>query len=208
MALPHILAGLLLPRDRSKTLRALVGAEPLVQAKAAEVQRLQLFLPEAAWDGKKAQGSYRLEGLCPIVLERQNTLHHHERLVPALRQVAHAGVAGVCLLLLCSFFSYFFSKVVKRSPATHAPTTLRTIRSRPVPELAAWCPGSKTRWARPSCSGHDKGRLALGAEPFSVDNCLSLTCAIGRAICARCFPNADTIVVSAWTIIQFEKHFV
>lgn len=37
------LAGLLMPRDRSKTLTALVGAEPLVQAQAAEVQRLQFF---------------------------------------------------------------------------------------------------------------------------------------------------------------------
>lgn len=44
------LAGLLMPRDRSKTLTALVGAEPLVQAQAAEVQRLQFFLSEAAWD--------------------------------------------------------------------------------------------------------------------------------------------------------------
>ena len=46
------LSGLLLPRDRSKTLTALVGAEPLVQAEAAEVQRLQFFLSEAAWDGE------------------------------------------------------------------------------------------------------------------------------------------------------------
>lgn len=37
------LSGLLLPRERSKTLTALVGAEPLVQAQAAEVQRLQFF---------------------------------------------------------------------------------------------------------------------------------------------------------------------
>jgi SRSO17 transposase len=44
------LAGLLMPRDRSKTLTALVGAEPLVQAQAAEVQRLQFFLSEATWD--------------------------------------------------------------------------------------------------------------------------------------------------------------
>lgn len=44
------LSGLLLPRERSKTLAALAGAEPLVQAQAAEVQRLQFFLSEAAWD--------------------------------------------------------------------------------------------------------------------------------------------------------------
>ena len=46
------LSGLLLPRDRSKTLTALVGAEPLVQAQAAQVQRLQFFLSEAAWDAE------------------------------------------------------------------------------------------------------------------------------------------------------------
>jgi len=46
------LAGLLLPRERSKTLTALVGAEPLVQAQAAEVQRLQFFLSEATWDAE------------------------------------------------------------------------------------------------------------------------------------------------------------
>ncbi|MFL6632083.1 MAG: hypothetical protein ACJ8HJ_07190 [Massilia sp.] len=44
------LAGLLMPRDRSKTLTALVGAEPLVQSQAAEVQRLQFFLSEAGWN--------------------------------------------------------------------------------------------------------------------------------------------------------------
>lgn len=44
------LAGLLAPRDRPKTLTALAGAEPLVQAQAAPVQQLQFFLSEAAWD--------------------------------------------------------------------------------------------------------------------------------------------------------------
>ena len=47
------LSGLLLPRDRSKTLTALVGAEPLVQAQAAEVQRLQFFLSESTWDADR-----------------------------------------------------------------------------------------------------------------------------------------------------------
>jgi SRSO17 transposase len=44
------LAGLLRPRDRNKTLTALAGAEPIVEAHAAEVQRLQFFLSEAKWD--------------------------------------------------------------------------------------------------------------------------------------------------------------
>src|ERR1035437_3278577 len=42
------LAGLLLPRDRNKTLTALAGGEPIVQA--PPVQRLQWFLSDANWD--------------------------------------------------------------------------------------------------------------------------------------------------------------
>src|SRR6266436_9421478 len=46
------LAGLLLPRDRNKTLTALVGAEPITQAQTAPVQQLQCFLSEADWDAE------------------------------------------------------------------------------------------------------------------------------------------------------------
>ena len=46
------LQGLLLPRDRNKTLTALAGAEPVVAAQAAAVQRLQLFLSESTWDAE------------------------------------------------------------------------------------------------------------------------------------------------------------
>jgi SRSO17 transposase len=44
------LQGLLLPRDRNKTLTGLAGAEPIVGAQHREVQRLQWFLSESAWD--------------------------------------------------------------------------------------------------------------------------------------------------------------
>ena len=44
------LQGLLLPRDRNKTLTALVGTEPIVGAQAAPVQQLQFFLSESTWD--------------------------------------------------------------------------------------------------------------------------------------------------------------
>jgi hypothetical protein len=37
------LAGLLLPRDRPKTLTAIAGAEPWVQAQSPKVQQLQCF---------------------------------------------------------------------------------------------------------------------------------------------------------------------
>jgi hypothetical protein len=44
------LQGLLLPRERNKTLTALAGTEPVVGAQAAPVQRLQWFLSESPWD--------------------------------------------------------------------------------------------------------------------------------------------------------------
>jgi DDE superfamily endonuclease len=44
------LQGLLLPRDRNKTLTALAGAEPVVGAQHAAVQDLQWYLSESTWD--------------------------------------------------------------------------------------------------------------------------------------------------------------
>lgn len=41
------LQGLLLPRDRNKTLTGLVATEPVVGAQAAPAQRLQFFLSES-----------------------------------------------------------------------------------------------------------------------------------------------------------------
>jgi SRSO17 transposase len=48
--LREYLQGLLLPRDRNKTLTGLAGAEPITGAQHRGVQRLQWFLSEAAWD--------------------------------------------------------------------------------------------------------------------------------------------------------------
>src|SRR2546423_15112358 len=44
------LAGLLAPRDRTKTLTALAGAEPVTGSKLPAVQRLQFFLSESVWE--------------------------------------------------------------------------------------------------------------------------------------------------------------
>jgi SRSO17 transposase len=57
------LTGLRLPRDRAKTLTALAGAEPLVQAQAPAVQRLQFFLSESTWDAE-AINQQRVALLC------------------------------------------------------------------------------------------------------------------------------------------------
>jgi SRSO17 transposase len=59
------LQGLLLPRDRNKTLTALAGTEPVVGAQAAPVQRLQFFLSEASWDAA-AVNRRRLEVLWAV----------------------------------------------------------------------------------------------------------------------------------------------
>jgi len=47
------LQGLLLPRDRNKTLTALAGAEPVLGAQHAAVQGLQFFLSESPWDAEQ-----------------------------------------------------------------------------------------------------------------------------------------------------------
>lgn len=67
------LAGLLLPRDRHKTLTALAGAEPIVEAQAAPVQRRQVFVSEATWDAE-AVTAQRL-----ALLTRQSATAPHAR---------------------------------------------------------------------------------------------------------------------------------
>jgi DDE superfamily endonuclease len=49
-ALRAYLQGLLLPRERNKTLTALAGAEPVSGAQHPAVQELQWFLTESTWD--------------------------------------------------------------------------------------------------------------------------------------------------------------
>jgi hypothetical protein len=62
-AIRAYLHGLLLPRERNKTLTGLAGTEPVVGAQAAPAQRLQGFLSEAAWDAD-ALNDRRLELAC------------------------------------------------------------------------------------------------------------------------------------------------
>jgi SRSO17 transposase len=57
------LRGLLLPRDRNKTLTGLAGAEPITGAQHREVQRLQWFLTESAWD-HEVVNERRVRRLC------------------------------------------------------------------------------------------------------------------------------------------------
>ena len=57
------LQGLLLPRDRNKTVTGLAGAEPITGAQHREVQRLQWFLSESAWDHQQVN-QRRVQLLC------------------------------------------------------------------------------------------------------------------------------------------------
>ncbi len=57
------LQGLLLPRERNKTLTGLAGVEPILGAQAPPAQRLQWFLTESSWDAE-AINARRLELLC------------------------------------------------------------------------------------------------------------------------------------------------
>jgi DDE superfamily endonuclease len=57
------LLGLLLPRDRNKTLTGLAGAEPITGAQHREVQRLQWFLTESSWDHQQVN-ERRVQLLC------------------------------------------------------------------------------------------------------------------------------------------------
>jgi DDE superfamily endonuclease len=57
------LQGLLAPRDRNKTLTALADAEPITGAQHREVQRLQWFLSESAWDHEQVN-QRRVRLLC------------------------------------------------------------------------------------------------------------------------------------------------
>src|SRR5215207_3374903 len=57
------LQGLLLPRDRNKTLTALADAEPITGAQHRQVQRLQWFLSESTWD-HEAVNQQRIRLLC------------------------------------------------------------------------------------------------------------------------------------------------
>jgi SRSO17 transposase len=62
-AFREYLQGLLLPRDRPKTLTGLAGTEPVAGAQAAPAQRLQFFLSESTWEAD-ALNARRLEVVC------------------------------------------------------------------------------------------------------------------------------------------------
>ena len=88
------LQGLLLPRDRNKTLTALVGTEPVVGAQHAAVQRLQSFISESTWE----TGAVNQRRLEVLQAEPRTTTHEAGVLViddtgdrKSGAQTAHVG---------------------------------------------------------------------------------------------------------------------
>ena len=81
------LQGLLLPRDRNKTLTGLADAEPITGAQHREVQRLQWFLSESAWDHDQVN-QRRVRLLC-----RDPATAPHDRGVLVLDDTASARTA-------------------------------------------------------------------------------------------------------------------
>jgi SRSO17 transposase len=73
------LQGLLLPRDRHKTLTGLVGTEPVDGAQAPSAQRLQFFLSESTWDAE-AITRRRLELVRGAGDRRQRDRRRHQPL--------------------------------------------------------------------------------------------------------------------------------
>jgi hypothetical protein len=86
------LQGLLLPRDRNKTLTGLAGAEPIAGAQHREVQRLQWFLSESAWD-HQVVNDQRVRLLCE---DPATAPHGQGALVidAALVNLCEAGLVG------------------------------------------------------------------------------------------------------------------
>jgi len=88
------LQGLLLPRDRNKTLTALAGTEPGVGAQAAAVQRLQSFVSESTWEA----GAVNQRRLELLQADARTTTHEQGVLViddtgdrKSGQQTAHVG---------------------------------------------------------------------------------------------------------------------
>jgi hypothetical protein len=147
------LQGLLLPRDRNKTLTALAGAEPVVGAQHRAVQGLQFFLSESTWDAEQVNRR-RLE-----LLGADPATRPHEQGVLVIddsgdrkdgRHTAHVarqylgslGKTDNGIVAVTSLWAdervYWPVHVVPYTPACRLPKGTRDPGFRTKPQLAAW----------------------------------------------------------------------
>jgi hypothetical protein len=146
------LQGLLLPRDRNKTLTALAGAEPVVGAQHGAVQGLQFFLSESPWDHEQLN-QRRLEllvadpataphGQGVLVLDDSGdrkdgtaTAHVARQYLGSLGKTDNGIVAVTSLW--ASERVYWPVHVVPYTPACRLPKGRRDPGFRTKPQLAA-----------------------------------------------------------------------
>src|SRR6266508_2773746 len=146
------LQGLLLPRDRNKTMTALAGAEPVVGAQHAAVQGLQWFLTESSWDHQRVN-QRRVELL---VADPATAPHDHGALViddsgdrKAGRHTAHVarqwlgslGKTDNGIVAVSSLWAdervYWPVDVAPYTPASRLPRGRTDAAFRTKPQLAA-----------------------------------------------------------------------
>jgi SRSO17 transposase len=146
------LEGLLLPRDRNKTLTSLAGAEPVVAAQHKAVQGLQWFVTESSWDHQ--QVSQRRVQL--LVADPATAPHNHGVLVlddsgdrKAGSKTAHVarqwigslGKTDNGIVAVSSLWAdecvYWPVDVVPYTPASRLPNGKRDLGFRTKPQLAA-----------------------------------------------------------------------
>src|SRR6266496_1422642 len=145
------LQGLLLPRDRNKTLTALAGAEPVVGAQHGAVQGLQFFLSESPWD-HEAVTQRRLELLLGdpataphdqgvLVIEDTGDRKDGRHTAHVARQyLGSVGKTDNGIVAVSSLWAdervYWPAHVVPYTPASRLPKGKRDPGFRTKPQLA------------------------------------------------------------------------
>jgi SRSO17 transposase len=145
------LQGLLLPKDRNKTLTALAGAEPVVGAQHGAVQGLQFFLSESSWEAEQVN-QRRLELLLADPATRpheqgvlviddtgdrkdgRHTAHVARQYLGSLGKTDN-GIVAVTSLWACERV-YWPAHFTPYTPASRLPRGTRDPGFRTKPQLA------------------------------------------------------------------------
>ena len=181
------LQGLLLPRDRNKTMTCLAGAEPIVGAQHAAVQGLQWFVSESTWDAEQVS-QRRLELLLAdpataphdrgaLVVDDSGDRKAGTKTAHVARQyLGSVGKTDNGIVAVSSLWAdervYWPAHVVPYTPASRLPKGKRDPGFRTKPQLAA----DLVHAAREAGIGF----RAVVADCFYGDNA-GFTEALGRA---------------------------
>src|SRR6266511_2551838 len=146
------LQGLLLPRDRNKTLTCLAGAEPIVGAQQGAVQGLQFFLSESPWDHEQLN-QRRLELLLGdpataphergvlVIDDTGDRKDGHHTAHVARQYLGSVGKTDNGIVAVTSLWAservYWPAHVQPDTPASRLPKGKRDTGFRTKPQLAA-----------------------------------------------------------------------